>query len=154
MQQDIEFHERLNDAAGNETLSKHLRVLQRQALLFWSQTAVERASFKGIIEDFSDTLRAVKVRDFGGCAGVLRRHVLDHVRQIQALMRPKERRRGVRQTSSVEMPAETLEASLGWPALLTPPQLEQKIPALTERSKIERTAPVDNDISRSRPKVY
>ncbi len=107
LQQDLQFHERLDQAADNETLSKHLQLLRCQATLFWAQTVEEQSSLHGIIADFRDTLRAAKGRDFGDLSDVLRRHVLDHVERIQAHMRPKEFRGSVLRTSSAEMPAET-----------------------------------------------
>lgn len=107
MQRDLQFHERLNQATSNETLSKHLRLVQRQAMLFWTHTAEDRVSLEGIIADFRDMLRAAKIRDFGGCADVLRRHVLDHVEQVQAQMRPKVLQHSVQRTSSPEMPSGT-----------------------------------------------
>jgi DNA-binding GntR family transcriptional regulator len=107
LQHDLQFHDRLNRAAGNETLSKHLQQLQRQATLFWTQTAEDRASLDGIIADFRDSLRAVKIRNFEDLANILRRHVLDHVERIQAHLRPVEFRGSVLRTLSPEMPSKT-----------------------------------------------
>lgn len=90
MERDLEFHDRLNVAARNETLSHHLRLLQRQAVLFWTQAPGPRGHLQGIILDFQDTLRAAKERDSRACARVLRRHVLDHVERIRSYMKPDE----------------------------------------------------------------
>lgn len=95
MKRDSDFHQRLDAAASNETLSNHLWLLRRQAVLFWGQSTHGRASLEGIIADFKDALSAARERDFKACAQVLRRHVLDHVERIQQYMKPEAFRHNV-----------------------------------------------------------
>jgi DNA-binding GntR family transcriptional regulator len=95
MTKDMEFHQLLDKAAGNDVLANHLGLLRRQAVLFWGQSTEGYASLEGIITDFSETLAAIREKDFEGCARVLRRHVLDHVVRIQSYMRPQTLDRSV-----------------------------------------------------------
>jgi DNA-binding GntR family transcriptional regulator len=95
MERDQEYHDRLYAAAGNETLSHHLRLLNRQAVLFWTQAPEPCGHLKDVIVDFRETLRAAKERDSQACARLLRRHVLDHVERIRKSIKPDELQYGV-----------------------------------------------------------
>lgn len=90
MKNDWNFHQRLDSAARNEILSNHLSLLRRQAVLFWGQSSAGRASLKGIINDFRNTLEAARQRNFEACAQIFRKHVLDHVERIRQYMQPEE----------------------------------------------------------------
>lgn len=100
MRHDLGFHERLHVAARNEILASNLRRLQRQAVLFWTQSIEDQATLECVITDYRDTLQAAKERDFRACAGVLRRHVLEHVERIRNHMKFEELRHGVVQRGS------------------------------------------------------
>ena len=89
MQKDGEFHQLMEEAAGDAVLAEHLGLLRRQAVLFWGQTTDGNASLKPIIRDFEEIYKAVEERDLERCIDILRRHVLAHVDRIQTYMRPQ-----------------------------------------------------------------
>jgi DNA-binding GntR family transcriptional regulator len=89
MQKDGEFHQLMEEAAGDAVLAEHLGLLRRQAVLFWGQTTDGNASLKPIIRDFEEIYHAVDRRDVERCIEILRRHVLAHVDRIQTYMRPQ-----------------------------------------------------------------
>lgn len=88
MKKDMRFHQFVDEATGNETLSRHLALLRRQAVLFWGQFLDGRSSLEGIIQDFEETLEALEKRDAERCARVFRKHVLDHVDRISQYLKP------------------------------------------------------------------
>ena len=92
MRKDAEFHELVDAAANNHTLSTHLRILRQQAVLFWGQSIHRTDSLDDILKDFKNALLAIEAQDAERLSEVLRNHCLDHVKRVQSYMSPKSRR--------------------------------------------------------------
>lgn len=92
MRKDAEFHDVIDVAANNRTLSNHLRILRQQAVLFWGQSSHRADSLDGLLQDFRSALAAIEARDPERLSAVLRNHCLDHVKRVQSYMSPKPRR--------------------------------------------------------------
>ena len=88
MQKDNDFHQFMDRAAGNGTLSSQIGLLRRQAVLFWGQAIEGRSSLGSILEDFKGALAALEKRDTELCVNALRLHVLNHIERIQSFMNP------------------------------------------------------------------
>ena len=88
MQKDNDFHQFMDRAAGNGTLSNQIAILRRQAVLFWGQAIEGRSSLGSVLEDFKRALMALEKRDPELCVKALRLHVLDHIERIQSFMNP------------------------------------------------------------------
>lgn len=88
MRRDLEFHEFLDRAAGNETLAQQLTVLRNQAVLFWGQSAAGQYELEPIIDEYREVVDAIGVRDAERCVNALQQHVLQHVTRIQSYLRP------------------------------------------------------------------
>jgi DNA-binding GntR family transcriptional regulator len=99
MQRDHAFHEFLDRAAGNETLTQQLTVLRNQAVLFWGQSAAGQYELEPIIDEYREVVDAIEVRDAERCVRALQQHVLQHVTQIQSYLRPEAVPITVRQVS-------------------------------------------------------
>lgn len=92
MRKDAEFHDLIDAAANNRTLSNHLRILRQQAVLFWGQSTHRTDSLDDILKDFQNALVAIEAKDAERLSDVLRNHCLDHVKRVQSYMSPKPRR--------------------------------------------------------------
>lgn len=92
MRKDAEFHDLIDVAANNRTLSIHLRILRQQAVLFWGQSSHRTDSLDDILKDFQNALVAIEAKDAERLSEVLRNHCLDHVKRVQSYMSPKLRR--------------------------------------------------------------
>lgn len=88
MLKDDEFHALLDEAAINSVLSRHLRILRQQAVLFWGQSKTRPQSLSRIVEDFKAASKAIQKRDADLLASALKTHCLDHVERIQQFMKP------------------------------------------------------------------
>ena len=104
MQKDNDFHDFMDRAAGNATLSSHISLLRRQAVLFWGQTIDGRSSLGSVLEDFKRALIALEKRDSEMCVRVLQDHVLGHIERIQSFMNPDTRVKEERVSSTRVVP--------------------------------------------------
>lgn len=89
MRRDLEFHEFLDRAAGNEALAEQLTVLRNQAVLFWGQSAAGQYELEPIIDEYREVVDAIGARDAERCVHALQQHVLQHVTRIQSYLRPE-----------------------------------------------------------------
>ena len=89
LQRDYEFHQIMYDAADNGALAHHLKLLRRQAVLFWGQLGEKYNSLEAINLDFRTMLEGLEARDAEKCVAVIRRHVLADITRIQTFLNPQ-----------------------------------------------------------------